>query len=476
VFERVSMKPLPTLAAIGIAAALAWAPAARSTPLYSARAGRTCDNCHLEPNKWENPPLADRKCTLSCESCHVDPSGGGLRNASGRFYGRSTLAAIATSPRPTMDWDRDVLHRRRDRATTYSDSLPQGPASESERQDPRFAPHDLWAHGKPLGGSSKYAPWQGRYGAMNADPFIRIGWDVRVALLTGSGTLPFPMQIDLGAAVHPVEHVTVLANVGARGRRTGIKTVVDDPATPYLREAFLLVHEAPYRAYAKAGRFVPAFGLRIDDHTSQTRRGFELDNGVPEARVTGIEVGLNPNYPFASLSWFRGGSQTEALENWNLFDLSPGYGGALHAGLRAEGWSVGGSVLARRRPAEHGGDATSGAVFAVFNPWHYWRNLPVVLQAEFDFGTRSRSSGHETRQLAYYQEITWLAWNGIDFIAAQDWSDPDTEVRDDDAWRLSGGVQLTPFPGLTFDARGRLLVPAGEQTGADFFAQFHFWN
>ena len=94
--------------------------AAQATTMYAARSARTCDNCHVTPNKWENPPLPERKCNMSCQSCHVDPAGGGMRNASGRFFGQSTLAMIATSPRPTDDWDRNAPRiGRRDRATTY---------------------------------------------------------------------------------------------------------------------------------------------------------------------------------------------------------------------------------------------------------------------------------------------------------------------------------------------------------------------
>ena len=82
------------------------------------------------------------------------------------------------------------------------------------------------------------------------------------------------LAVDLGMAFHPVEHLTVLANTGARGRTNGIGDVADDPRTPYLREGFILLHELPYQAYAKAGRFVPAYGLRLDDHTSFIRRRF----------------------------------------------------------------------------------------------------------------------------------------------------------------------------------------------------------
>jgi len=115
---------------------------------------------------------------MSCQSCHVDPAGGGLRNSVGRFYGRSTLPMIATSPRPTQDWDREFIGPlyRKDRATSYTDSLPPSPATLEESRDPKYAPRDFWAWGEPIGGTSRYSLFQGRMGRLNADPLFRVGW------------------------------------------------------------------------------------------------------------------------------------------------------------------------------------------------------------------------------------------------------------------------------------------------------------
>jgi hypothetical protein len=229
-------------------------------------------------------------------------------------------------------------------------------------------------------------------------------------------------------------------------------------------------------SYVKAGRFVPTFGLRLDDQTVQPRRAFEQDGALPEVRVTGIEVGLAPNYPYASVSWFRGGSMRQELPAWNLFDTSSGHGGAVNLGYRSEGWAVGASYLAHRRPLVDGGDASSAALFAAFNPWKYWHGLPITVQAEFDAGTRRRSSGNRAKQMAFYQEIAWLMGNGVNLIVAQDWLDPDLDVRDDQAWRLVGGVVFMPYPGIALDMRGRVLVPTGDESGGDFFMQVRLFN
>lgn len=452
---------------------------ADATPLYAAREGRTCDNCHVTPNGWSNPALAERKCTMSCQGCHLDPSGGGLRNGVGRFFGRSTLPMIATSPRPTDDWDREIAapFYRRDRATTYTDSLPTGPADYAASLDPRYDAHDgPWALGTPLGGPSRYADFRGRLGVLNPDPLLRIGWDARVAGLIGTGSVVFPMQADLEAALHPVEHLLVVTNLGARGRASSWSDTFSEPGSPYLRQAYVMLTEAPWLGYLRAGRFTPEFGLRLDDHTALTRRTFDLDDALPDARVTGVEMGVNPNRPYARVAWLKGKARGVTPKAYDIFDVDPGHALSANVGYREVNFSVGASWLARRRALAQGGDADSYALTASFNPWYYSKHLPLTWQAEADFGDYRRESGRKTRRAAFYQELDWLAGNGVNLLVAQDWADPDREVRDDESWRLSGGVQVTPLPGITLDTRLRLLFPRGAQSGADVFVQLHFWN
>lgn len=467
---------LSLLALLAVASTL-FSGIAEALPLYTAREGRACDNCHLTPNRWENPQLSERKCTMSCASCHVDPSGGGLRNTSGRFFGRSTLPLIATSPRPTQDWDRAPLpgFGRRDRATTYTDSLPEGPANfEESRQWPK-SKTDRFAWGRPLG-HSKYSLLPGRYGNLNSDPLLRVGYDFRLAAILGSTALAFPMQADIAAALQPVEHLTVLAQVGARGRTTGFNDVLDDPSTPALREGYILLHEAPFLSYAKAGRFVPSFGLRLDDHTTLTRRTFGLDGALLESRVAGVEVGVNPNYPFAQFSWFRGYAPEEAPPAFEWGRDLVGHGFAGNAGYRAEGWSLGASHLLRRRPRDRGGNEANYAVYGSLNPWKWWRSVPLTYSAEVDVGERDRAGPGSRQLVATYQELNWQAGNGVELLLEQDFADPDRDVIDDESWRVGGGIKVTPIPGVTFDGRLRLLVPAGDAAGADLFLQVHLWN
>ena len=449
-----------------------------ATTMYAARSARTCDNCHLSPNQWVNPPLPERKCNMSCQSCHVDPAGGGVRNASGRFYGRSTLPMIATKPRPTDDWDRNLpFVGRRDHATTYDHNLPLGPNTFEQSLTFAESIDDSWAWGNPPGGPEKYGLLPGRYQNLNADPMLRIGTDVRLAALL-SGSLVFPMQIDLPVIFHPRHHLTILVNTGARGRPSGLSDTFDGPDHSfYFREAFLMLHEAPYQAYAKIGRFVPSFGLKLDDHTSRIRRSFELDGALPESRVAGVEIGAMPNYPFVNASLFGMADHSRVPDLWNIADVDGGWGSAVNAGWRDLSWSVGLSAMIRRREIDAGGDTSTYGVYGVLNPWRGRPNLPLTYQVEYDRGSFQRSSGRSSNQAAFYQEVNWVAYNGINLLLAHDWSDPDEEIIDDEDHRLQVGLQLSPISGVTADGRFRVLLPAtGKTADTDIFIQLHFWH
>ena len=459
---------------------------AEATPLYMARSGRTCDNCHSLPNSWFNPPETTlRKCTLGCASCHVDPNGGGLRNVSGRYYGASTLPMFAATGRPYKDVRRELAwlfggDATRGEPSSEPSSEPtsgQGAEVATTPMDPRPAgspePNDGPVWGRPIGrGSSDMAWLDGRYGDQNADPFVLFGADVRLGVWQ-QGPLVFPMQADLDLAVHPVEHFTLATATGLRGRASSRGSDRDDGA-PWvdLRDLWVMAHELPALAYVRAGRFLPAFGTRISDHTAYTRRPFGLSQEFPSSRVLGAEVGFNANYPYANVTAFV----PTASDAANPFEVAEGWGGVASAGWRDLGWSLGGSAMVRRRALDNDGDTFDLSAQWSFNPWFYTDALPVTYLGEVAFGTLQRRwSGVEMAQLAAYHRLVWTALAGVQFEGRYDFWDPDREVVDDDVHRPGVATELTIVPGLTVRADVRLLVPARGQAGADLFVQLHGW-
>ena len=305
-------------------------PAAHAVPLYTVREGRTCDNCHSLPNDWVDPPeMYRRKCTLSCSGCHVDPGGGGLRTVSGVYFGRSTLPMWMATDRP---WADKKAHGEYRPELTTSGSQPLSDAGSQPLSEATGAgsqplseatgagsqplaavpdapkPTGGLAFGHPLdGGGAEMAFLDGRYGDLNADPLLRLGADLRLGFWTQGGKL-FPMQGDAYAAVHPVEHLMLSTAVGIRGRIRGPGADDPDGQSRFgVRDLWLMTNEWPLNAYARAGRFLPQFGWRLDDHTAYTRRPFGLSQEDPANRVIGGEVGFNANYPYVNVAaWVPG--------------------------------------------------------------------------------------------------------------------------------------------------------------------------
>lgn len=469
---------------------------ALALPLYAARSGRTCDNCHSLPNTWLDPAaVADRKCTLSCVGCHVDPNGGGLRTVSGRYFGDVTLPMFNAADRPLADMGRHLFESMNTVApgsqpSSQPSSQPaSGPIKPADRQvDPRppGSPPatDGWqAMGDPAGHAPDSTAWRmgwlnGRYGNERADPLLLVGADARMALWF-LGLAVFPMQADVYAALHPVDHLTFATTVGARGRRNSrtfaSEPELDEQSPVAMKDLYLMVHELPYMAYARVGRFMPAFGTRIADHTAYIRRPFGLSQENPNTRVLGVEAGIAPNYPHVTASVFK----PSTLDANNPVEPGEGWGAALQGGWRDLGWQLGASGMIRRRPLALEGDTLDAAIHGAFNPWFYWKNIPLTWLAEVTIGRYQRPfSGKQTARIAMYHQLAWTAWNGLIFRARYDAFDPDFEVIDDHIHRPGLGLDWTIMPGLTLNLDLRVGFPAKGELGEppfDGLLQLHGW-
>ena len=474
-----------TLFGVGVLAGMLMQPRTGvALPMYAQRSGRTCGNCHVSPTLeseegWDNPELAGRKCNLSCVSCHVNPTGGGLRNASGRYYGQSTLSVLHTQDRSYSDLGHELLAND----TLWKFQQRYGRAVEGgEAHDGRTVPSDLAEHeagigegqtgrwtatGKPIASEGPMSFWDGRYNDLNADPLLQIGGDLRGAYWTGSDSM-FPMQTDLHAAVQPVEHITVMGTVAGRGRTTGLEETLTDPRGPvFARNAFIMVHELPYMAWAKGGLFLPSFGTYIDDHTSYTRSLFEMDVSRSDDVVQGVEVGMAPNYPYGQFSLFKNGASAA--------DGEQGWGMALNGGFRELAWSVTGHAMLKKRGGLGRGDLYGAGVGWGLNPWAMSRKLPFTFMGELDYGERI-VGGERTRFGAAYTEGWWTVQNGLSVRSKWDVGLKDLDQAGTTEHRLSLGLELSPMPGFTLSAFGRQLMAAGGiPPQRDVFVQTHIW-
>ena len=417
---------------------------AEGLPLYAARSVRTCDNCHALPNEWPNPDVWSRKCNLSCVNCHIDPSGGGMRNVVGRYYAESTLPMFRAAHRGYKDRDR----------------LTGDPGGARVHRTPELA----W--GSPVGERAEMAYIDRRYFGLNADPLLQVGVDARLAAWVSSGSATvFPMQLDTHAAVHPLPHLTVHTTAGVLAKAKGVGATLERETVFAVKDAAIMVHQLPGMFYGRVGRFVPAFGTRLADHTSYVRREFELDLGSQHSRVVGAEVGLSPNYPYAQLSVFRP-NQADLLDERDPFnDLDApwlgvdGWGMAANTGWRDFIYSVGASYMMKRRELMEGGDTESGSIHGALNLWAIDDSIPLTWLAEFALGRRQRQlSGLSTLHNAAFVELDWLALNGLNIRFKYDFVDPDIEVSDDHVNRIGAGFDFHPVPNVTLTGQARMGI------------------
>lgn len=495
---------------------------AEALPLYTARSGRICDNCHSSPfenkkqQEWHNPELAERKCNLSCSTCHIEPNGGSTRRVSGRYYAQSTVAMFNTERRPYWDHKRDLtdlfavlmpasdntsavaaketgkdkkaarlqaLLEKSEPASERAEkevNLPPGvemmplpaaagengkaPYNKTHEMPPFYTLEDPVAAGTPINAEPDertYSPIYGIYGNLNADPFIVLSANARAAYYkTPNKEITFPMHAEGGVSLHPVEHFTIAASGGVLGeaRELGTsQTPVEDRL--YIRHAIVMVHELPYQAYIKGGAFLPAFGIRHDDHTAPARKYFEMDYSRRNNTVYGAEIGLAPNYPYLSASVFT--------NMGNEFEETDGFGGSLDFGWRDLLYGAGMSFIHKERSTDFSagrGMFTAGNLNGYLNIGRIWRTVPVTILAELVVGEKNTARRNDTIY-ANLLEINYLLFNGFNLKANHHFYDPDTTVKNNEIGRFGTGFDFTPFAfiKLTVEYRWAWSLPEESQ-------------
>ncbi len=446
---------------------------ASALPQFSVQSARRCDNCHLDPVKWENPEVSKRKCSLSCTSCHINPTGGGMRTAAGRFYGKEILAMFGH--KPSDGWEKSEGAR----------SQPAGDGAEQTSDGPA----------SPSAGSAA------RYAGDDPTPQLSIGSDLRfMGYFDGRPDQPnafFPMQMDLylaGTIYNPDEYgqgrLTVLLNGGVLGSRAEEFGGFQDRF--FLREWWALYNDLPYQLYAKAGQFLPVFGWRLDDHTAFIRQGQSFTN---ERQVTGLEVGFNPNYLYGHASIYAngpisgrgiGGSRNRVavlLSNDGTPDapnkaFNEGWGTAWSGGWRDLWWQAGGSVMYEDRPS--GTDLWAGANWALnfhegMHPWKKLNWLPLTYLGEIDYRKTSPDGGRASSGLAAFHELDLLIMEGLTVIARYDWQDPDLELKGDHKHRYTFGVSAHLYTHFELITQVRFNVEPDDKPNNEALIQLHGW-
>ncbi len=455
-------------------------------PIYAARAARTCDNCHLTPYKskmgeeWKNPPLKYRKCNLSCQGCHVNPGGGGIRTVAGRYYSKSTLPMYGATNRPYRDANRTVInvfsnksagelglntksdtYREKIHNSFTEDEYREYHENEGKKYPARgFYENDILSFGSPLfvdtmADQSVYAFDRNRYGDLNADPLLTVGFDVRPAVYSTPPSV-FPMQLDAGFSLHPLEHLSFSGTAGLKGRSSGYGDSFDrkDHTVYQVQSAFMMIHELPYASYLMTGLFLPEFGIRDDDHTAYGRKYFDMDHTAEKNLVYGVQGGMAPNYPYLSFSWFANKAESNTKTN--------GYGYSANAYIRNTAAGGGVCYIHKTRDFDYGGDLDAVNINGYLNLWGLYFPMryiaPMTLQAEYSVGRKPRTQFHDKYFSSFLLRYDYLVANGINVSLTYMYYDSDWDLKDDAQWRTGPGIDWTIIPGIRLTANIRITV------------------
>jgi hypothetical protein len=203
-------------------------------------------------------------------------------------------------------------------------------------------------------------------------------------------------------------------------------------------ELFGTAYVLPLTGYVKAGRFVPSYGWKFDDHTMYVRS--ELGLAPPLNSDVGIELGLQPG-PLDMQLGLVNGSRGSTLDTDN--SLAQSLNVIYRRSLAGIGWGVGTSGYHQRGPS---------AILDVGGGYGYltWHGLSWL--AEADFARTSPRPGPRTTAFVTSQELSYLVRPGLELLGTYDFHDPDLHLKSGARSRWGGGVHVMPRPYAAIEA------------------------
>jgi len=203
------------------------------------------------------------------------------------------------------------------------------------------------------------------------------------------------------------------------------------PGQAGAREVFGLVESLPLNGYAKFGKFLPPFGLRIVDDLAFTRDVTGFNFQTPDQ---GVEVGVEPG----PLSVFVA--------------VSNGSGGAAEGDDQKQ---VTGSAVWVSRRVRLGASASRNRLGTntrdVLGAYGGFNIGTFSLTGEVD-RVRDRQGVSDRRQVVVYGAGNLLLRRGVNARVTYGYHDRDTDVPEDQRVRIRVGLEVFPIPLLQASA------------------------
>lgn len=315
-----------------------------------------------------------------CQSCHVNPSGGGMRQAFGVQYGRERL--------PVPTWSDEFGFD--DFSTKVTDFLSVGADFRTlffYQQNP-----DAGNPRQSVKATNAFWQMQG-----NLDLNFRLAKKVSVYLAKGLYS--------------------------------------SDAYSDF--EVFGLLNILPADGYIKIGKFVPNFGMKIDDHRIYVRTYTGFSPEILRPELTGGEIGFAPG-PIAltggvynSADGFGAGTGN----NKTLLGRIEGMFKAteeLHIG-------IGGDVFTKK--------TTSGRRNTMYGGFGSISFQDLTILGEADF-IRSTLGGVDSTGVVAFIEADYVLTPGLDLKLGYDFYDPNKDLKTGSMSKYTVGFEFFPIAGV----------------------------
>ncbi|KAB2924585.1 MAG: hypothetical protein F9K22_06125 [Bacteroidetes bacterium] len=246
-------------------------------------------------------------------------------------------------------------------------------------------------------------------------------------------------------------------------------------------EVFGLAKVLPLDGYVKVGNFIPAYGLRMDDHTLFIRNGpfapidpalsaYPAGLGFGQgSEDTGLEVGFNP-----SIFTFNAG-----VFNGRKGGLA-GAGGSTSKAVAVRGDAafeagpfnilLGGSLY--RLPTGGGRVTQSWGGFGIVT---YDGNLTLMAEADM-IQSYNTSLLRTVNGVVIFTEANYVITEGIDLKVGYEFYDPNDARQDASVSRISVGAEFFPLTGVEVRPVYRINRESlTELSNDELHVMFHFF-
>lgn len=345
---------------------------------------------------------------VECITCHIDPSGGGMRNRYGRYKYAPTRLPLFNSPTiPPLNVDiGETLAFGGDSRTMYYYASPQNGAAKT---------------------STFFQMESNLYAAAR---LYRAGRD------GGSGVTLYYTQMSWN-------------NFEAMGI--------------YQQE----LGRPDISVYIKAGRFMPSYGLRFENHNNYVRQ--DLGFG-PTDQDQGVEFGAHVGPLLLQASVLNGTSGPAQFDD-NTEKAITGRGEIIKrfGKLRL---MAGGSIYRSETGAATtvAGTSTDGRARTTRVGAHWGAAMGrVTYMGELDFSHNipypNNKGAFRATSFQVYHELDFILLRGIELNLNYELRDPDLDLRSGLIHRFSAGFEIMPIPYVELKALFRHSIGTGRPDG-----------